>query len=322
MEAVAIDRLEIVDEVGLEELGFDFARIQQLLEDRVLPKVMEELGRVPMTGPVFGGIANTYAILREVRTTESYLVAKADLFRAPAYDPTAPNTFIAEAPDRVVTPHDAAILLGGNDAEIPSELLRYRVSIDGVSSEPTYVRQVKVGAEGVTKTYRVEARAIDLAGNEDATPADVDVTVDGVLPEVRIETLLKGEIDTATPELAWTADDDLSPPSAIGGRIKTFDITDYGSPTEHDAFDFEPGDTATVLELRPGHEYRLVITVKDEAGNEGSEALVFSVSPDAEAPGAGCACSAAAPAGGASPVAPGLLLAGLALVAVRRRRAR
>jgi MYXO-CTERM domain-containing protein len=318
VDGVTIDRLEIVDELGLAELGFDFDRIRSLMQDRVMPRLLSEMGRIPVTGPVFGGVANTYLILREVRTTDAYVYAKADLFRAPAFDGNAPDTFIAQIPQGPVTPHDAKLLLDGSDAEIPSELLKYRVAIDGVSSEPTFIRQVKVGAFGLTKTYRVEARAIDLNGNEDASPAVADVLVDGVLPDLAVHTPLHAILSTASPELIWEASDDLTPAGALVPKVTIFILPEEGQGGQQlvGEIALPAGRTRVTLDLAAGVQYRVVLSVYDEAGNSAGESMVFTVSPDAGGGGCGCTTS---PSEGGAPGASALLLLVAAAILIRRR---
>lgn len=317
---VRLTDLVVEDELGLEEAGFDFARIHKLLEERVLPRLADQLGAMPVTGPVFGGLAGYYAILREVRTTTAYLLAKADLFRAPADDRNPPDTFIAQRPSRPVRPSQAAILVDGTDAEIPTELLRYVVSVDGAAGSPTYVKKHKIGEEGRTATYRVSVAAMDLGGNVDPTPAVADVTVDGVSPDLRLLEYPRGTIATATPVVTWTATDDVTPAEALEPRARIYRIRPDRSGELVDEQDLGAGSASGKLILDPGTEYRVILDVSDEAGNVSSEAFLFTVSPDAPAPGAGCGCEAAG-RGGRSPAAAALLLATVVALRLRRRRA-
>jgi MYXO-CTERM domain-containing protein len=320
VDGVTIERLEIIDELGLAELGFDFERIRSLMQDRVMPRILSEMGRIPVTGPVFGGIANTYLILREVRTTEAYVYAKADLFRAPEFDYNSPDTFIAQLPEGPVNPAEAKLLLDGADAEIPSQLLQYRVAVDGVSADPTYVRQVKVGVFGQTKSYHVEARAIDLAGNEDASPASADVLVDGVLPDLEVLSALRNVIDTASPEVSWQASDDLTPADRLEAKIIVYVLPEEGQGGQELVGELAVprGRTSMTIDLDAGVQYRVVLNVVDEAGNLAGESMIFTVSPDAG--GAGCGCTTApAPSGSRAASALLLLAAAAILIGIRRR---
>jgi MYXO-CTERM domain-containing protein len=321
VDTVELDRLELMDDLGLAELGFDTARIRQLLEDRVLPHVMAELGKMPLTGPVFGGMEGVYAILKDVHTTPSHLVAKVDLFRAPTDDFRAPDT-TATGPAGPVKPADAKILLGGSDLEVPSELLRYSVTVDGVTAEPTYVRQAKVGEAGVTKVYAVRVAAMDLAGNTDETPAALDLQVDGILPTVGVTTQLRGELDTARPTITWQAADDLTPAELLTAKIRIDSLPlvfGTGQAEFVSEMNIAAGQMTAELSLEPGKQYRTILTVYDQAGNGASQTLIFTVSASAsDAEGCGCSAGGTTPA----PVVPSLLaLALLGIVRIRRRRA-
>lgn len=320
---VSIDRLEVDDEFGLEEAGFDFAKVEQLLEERVLPGIIDQLGALPVTGPVFGGLAGYYVILREIRTTSAYLLVKADLFRAPADDGNAPDTTIDEQPTRIVRPGDAEIVVSGVDAEIPSELLRYELRVDGVVADATYVRKFEIGEAGRTATYQVAVAAVDLAGNRDNTPAETQVTVDGVLPQLQLLEHPVGVIDTAAPLVTWSASDDLTAPEAIAASAKIYTLRADRSSELVGEVDLGVGQTSATLALEPGHEYRVVLTVTDQAGNAASDAMLFQVSGDAPSLATGgCGCTAAPRRGAAagSGVAAALLAA--AALILRRRTIR
>src|SRR5262249_38278767 len=95
IDGAKIQRMSVVDHLGLAAEGADVGHLRDMLETQILPGALAGIGRIPVTGPVFGGVANGYVILRELRTTPAYLVAKADLFVAPAVDTRAPTTSIA-----------------------------------------------------------------------------------------------------------------------------------------------------------------------------------------------------------------------------------
>lgn len=320
MDSVTLDRLEVADGIGLDALGFDFARVEALLEDRVLPELLAGLGEVPVIGSVFG-VAGYHLIPRRLRTTDGWLVAKADIFRAPEGDIFAPDTFFAELPAGPVRPTDAALRLEGVDGQVPTELLRYRVTVDGVRRAPTAITSVRLGEPGRTATYRVEVSAIDLAGNTDPTPATADVTVDGLAPLVEITDGPNGVLDTARPMLEWTASDDLTPASGLVAHVEVSRLSTGGSRELEQEFVLVAGETKLRLELEPGVAYLVSLRVHDAAGNRGSASRAFSVSADASDANTGCACSIGA-RGSHSAAGGALLCVGLALLLVRRRRVR
>lgn len=316
MGAVTLSRLDVDDGLDLAALGFDYARIHQLLEENVLPAVVGELGRIPVTGPIFG-LADYYVILRDVRTTSAFLVAKADLFRAPETDVGAPDTRIVSRPERIVRPADAILRVDGSDPEIPPELLRFRVEVDGrATGDPSYVRELRVGEAGRTATYQVAVSAVDLHGNVDPTPARAEVTVDGVPPRLRIFTRLEGEIDTPSPTLEWGMEDDLSPPERMTARIEVFRM-DPGPRLDQGELvaerDLGAGATTATLDLAPGAEYRVVVNVYDEAQNRASESRIFAIPGDGA-----CACAVPGrPVEGTGAPGAGALLVLLVFLGVR-----
>ena len=259
--------------------------------------------------------------------TPAWVAAKADLFRAPANDRGAPETTITAAPARPLRPQDAVVRVSGDDAEVPAELLKFRVTADGEAREPTYVKAFKVGEVGKTATVHVAVAAIDLAGNEDGSPAEADITVDGILPRLTLLDYPFGTIDTTAPQVRWTADDDLSPADRIGATIEIWHMLDgQGASLDGtqlvDTLEVDPGDTEVKLGLDPGRGYRVIVTVHDEAGNKAADAFLFAVSADAAGPG-GCGCRVAGRDGGAGggAAAVGLFALGLALARARRRKA-
>jgi len=316
---VTVERLTIDEEASADELGFDFSAMRQLLQERVLPHITEQIAGRPLTGPIFGGIMRFYVLLREIRTTEAFLVARLDLFRAPEHDETAPDTRIVSVPTGLVAAKNAFIIADGTDAEIPTELLKYEGTVDGTRLKASYVKRIPVGQIGKSGTYTVEVRAIDLAGNSDPTPARTDVTVDGILPRVTITDVPLGVTTTATPPLGWVMSDDLSDPANLTPIVTTYRLPSDGSAGQGDLIDtieLDRGTTATTLSLDRGN-WRAVVTARDEAGNEASDSQVFTVDADA-AKGCGCV------AGGRDAGGPGGLFVvvmglGIAWIRIRRR---
>jgi hypothetical protein len=312
IDKVAIDKLTADDKLGLTRYGFDIDRVRRMIEMRVLPKVLGQLGAIPVTGPVFGGILDTYVILRGVKTTPSFVAVRADLFRAPAGDVAAPTTAIVSAPTGPVRPADALVKVTGTDALVPTELLKYRAIIDGTAGEPSFVNTFAVGEDGKTKTYHVLVKAIDLAGNEDPVGAQADVLVDGIAPQLTVTTQLRSVVDTIRPTMAWTATDDTSPAAKIAAKVEIFHEPEHAGgefeETKIGEQDLAAGTTTVDLDgLEAGKQYRVVLTISDEAKNEASDSFIFTVAENA-----GGGCNVGGGAGGAWTLA-------LALLALTRR---
>jgi MYXO-CTERM domain-containing protein len=326
VDEVRVDRMAVDDQLGLAQMGFDFARVRMLLETMVLPRILAQVGSIPVSGRVFGGMDGVYAILRGLETTPAYLAAKADLFHAPADDHDPPTTQIVSRPSQAVRPADARLGLGGTDAQDPPELLKFLVSVDGApAAAPTFRHQIAVGAAGATATYHVVVKAVDLAGNVDPVGASADVLVDGVLPTLTLDDPPRGVITTVRPRLSWRATDDLTASGKLVARVRVIRTPLHGGDAETPISDvtLPPGAREIALAgLQPGRQYRAEVTVSDEAGNQAASTALFEVSPDAS-DGQGCGCVVGgAGRGHRSPVA-ALLLLGVAFFArLLRRRPR
>jgi len=312
IDGARIDRMTLVDHLGLGPAGADLAHIQSLIETEVLPKALSQVGQIPITGPVFGGIANAYVILRQLKTTPAYLMVKADLFMAPAVDADAPTTLITSAPDHVVKPSDARVVFGGTDKQDPTELLKYRVTVAGKAADPTYVRSVTVGTAGASGLVHVEVHAIDLAGNEDKAGTHVDVDVDGVPPNLTVTDDLRGAVDQLTPTMKFKVTDDRTASAAIAAHLTVTERNGPGGVIMDK--DLAVGATsATVTGVVSGHSYQAVLVVSDQAGNASSATMDFDVASDASGAGG---CAVGDRAGGLASL---VLVAGALLLARRRR---
>lgn len=311
--------LELAD-VGVLDLAFgddapaemDAGAVRRFLEAELLPETFETMLGSVMRLPLAVGVGGYFGVLRDVRTTETHLVVEADLFRAPDDDRAPPRTRVVAAPSGRVAPDDARVLVAGDDDEVPSALLRYRVVVNGFEQPTRANPEIEVGHRGASGAYVVEVAAIDPAGNVDPTPEVVTVTVDGTAPVVTID-------DVTPSRLALTAIDDQ--PEPLAARVDVVALTLEGerpvrawdvalSGARHD----EPIDR-----LEPGL-YRVTVTVADAVGNSSVAAtdLLVGSGPGSAPP---TAAAGGCHAGGPAPTPPStLLLLVLALGWTRRRR--
>lgn len=312
MMGATIHRLDVKDETGADALGMDFGRLRTLLQEQAVPAVGDMLGEVPLTGAVFGGFEGMYVLLRELETTDDFLVAGVDLYAAPEDDTTAPETMIIDRPGRPVKPADAIVTVGGTDAEIPAELLQFEITAGGRRQDPTFLHELKVGKPGESGVYQIEVRAIDLEGNTDGTPARTEVTVDGIPPNLVTKSAPRGG-GYKNPTFSWDMDDDMTAAGSLVPRIEIYKING-GDFEQVDVVELSPGTTEATLTLEDG-TYRTVLVVQDGVGNEASDSRIFSVG---DGMSGGCAVGGPGGAGGAVSGGGGVLLA-LALLALRRR---
>ena len=307
---VEMTRMDI-DQVYAAETGLDSARLLQVVHQQMLPKLLAKFGAIPVTGPVFS--KGEYAvILRGVGNNEAFLSLNADLFHIPADDIGAPETSIIEYPSGPVSVENSQVRVSGVDGMIPTELLRYNVSVNGEARPLTYVRKFAVGTAGESGTYEVQVSAVDLGGNTDDSPASVQVTVDGIAPVVYLEGERMREMDGGSTELSWTMTDDMTDAALLGARIELYEVKDESDllSREHvETIELGPGITTATVEIADGAMYQAEVHVSDAVGNE-SIATVLLDSKN------GCGCAAGGGSSGATTLLVGLGL----LLAFRRRR--
>jgi MYXO-CTERM domain-containing protein len=301
-----------IDQVYAAETGLDSARLLQVVHEQMLPKLLAKFGAIPVTGPVFS--KGEYAvILRGIGNNEAFLTLNADLFHIPTDDIGAPETSIIEYPIQPVSVADSKVRVSGVDGMIPTELLRYNVTVNGEARPLTYVRTFAVGTAGESGTYEVQVSAVDLGGNTDESPASTQVTVDGIDPVVYLEGERMREMDGGSTELAWTMSDDMTDAALLGARIELFEVKDESDllSREHvETIELGPGVTTATVEISDGAMYQAEVHVTDAVGNE-SIATVLLDSKN------GCGCSSGGGSTGAT-----TLLAGLGVLLVLRRRRR
>jgi hypothetical protein len=276
IESATIDRARL-DDGGL---GLDVDRLVRVITGELLPTMLDDLGELPLLAPVVG-VTDYYVLPRWIETSASYLALSGSLYRAPANDTTAPSTRVVTAPTRPVSVKDARVVVEGTDDLIPSALVRFVVTVNGVSRTPNQMREIRVGEAGVTGSYEIDARAMDLAGNLEAGGAHASVFVDGVPPSVHfvsdsVRQLVAGDVD-----LEWSMWDDLSPASAIVASIDLYALQDptsmfSGVLIQH--LELGPGQSQTTVTLADAGVYQAVLTVRDEVGNHAATQGLFAVS--------------------------------------------
>ncbi len=309
---IDIQSLRVDDWVGGESLGLDAARLVDVLENHLAPKILKDLGDIPLTDSIVG-FEGVYVLVRDLFTTDAHVGGKLDLFVAPEDDTTPPATSVESRPEGLVGLNEAVVRVSGSDAETPEELLRYRAVIDGDERELTFNPEIQIGEPGQSGPRRVEVSAVDLAGNEDPDPVVLNVEVDGKPPVVAIDGGGTQTVSGGDFELSWSQSDDLTPAGELEPRVELYRIrnpTDLLDVELVDEAELSPGATAYDLSLEPGELYRAEVRVRDQAGNE----AIASARLRASAGG----CAAGAPGAGGAGVA--MFVLAFALLASLRRR--
>jgi MYXO-CTERM domain-containing protein len=161
-------------------------------------------------------------------------------------------------------------------------------------------------------TLRVSARVVGQAETEDNTPAEVPFTIDAVAPFVTVDT---AESASDVTIKVW---DIVSSTDALTARYR-LDGRDFGAW----------GPVADLAHVAVGSAETIDVEAKDEEGNVRSvhqELIRGKVDSSLAAAGSGCGCSMPGSttrtgSGDSGILAAALALAGLALIAVRRRSA-
>jgi phosphatidylserine/phosphatidylglycerophosphate/cardiolipin synthase-like enzyme len=299
-----VTRLVLDDELNLVEQGFDAAHITHFLNEVYLPEQLSSYLDSDVRLPLGLGLGDTHVIVRELRTNSAFASLGLDLFVAPESDTAAPDTQIVSFPTAVVRHSQALLYLAGSDSQVPAELLRYQVTVNGVEMPVSKTSRVLVGLPNHSATYAVEVAAVDLAGNVDPSPARAELQVDGVRPEVEVDWSMDGN----AVDLEFRSQDDRSPASALRTRIV---VTEVDTGTEVQRRLLASGSRSARLEdLASGQDYRVTVVVLDEVGNEGGKSFVI-----ATASVGGCSAG-----GGSTAMGAFLLLLVLVLVGTDTRR--
>jgi len=300
---VRVTDIVLEDELDLAEQGFDAARIAQLVNDRYLPEKLDSLFGKTVSLPLGYGSGGFYTVLKDLSTTSAYIAIKADLFVAPDSDTEAPDTEITSAPETIVRPEDAIITVSGTDSAIPTPLLSYQIHANGIALPDNSTGWFQIGERGTTNTFSIEVAAVDLAGNVDASPAQTEITVDGIRPQLQI----LGAPSASNQSIEFYAADDITEISNLAVRVEIVDLND-SSDDRTRVIEVDSGATKVELDGLGDGDHRVTLIVTDEAGNEQVSSHVVQ--------GSSGGCSAGGETGGSLT----LMLLGLLLFRIARTR--
>ncbi|MCB9555525.1 MAG: hypothetical protein H6707_05425 [Deltaproteobacteria bacterium] len=284
LQQANLSQLEISgDRIALE---LDEERLKRYIQTIVLPMLRERLDGLDFTPPVLG----VKGFLFEPRLLSIGGGALAVYFNVAQPktdgDRQAPRTVIARGLPQLIGPQLASIYVNGEDDLTPSSLLRYRYRIDGGAwSEVSYRRRIDVPAE--QGQHVVEIAAVDQAGNQDDSPALVNFEVDASPPELKITQQPADLVEVDYVDVAFVGWDSRTATQRLAYQAELFSVAE-GQVKRVAQHPYVTGrSTIRFADLRSG-VYRAVITVRDEAGNVGSQTVGFVVHR-----AAGCAVSVA-----------------------------
>jgi hypothetical protein len=190
-------------------------------------------------------------------------------------DLTAPETIITSQPATISKSASATFAFSATDAA------RYEASLDGGAYAAATSPATLTGLADGSHTFAV--RAVDAAGNVDATPANYTWTVDTVVTPPVVTPPETPTVPTTTPTLTGTAE--------AGSTVKVYEGAALLGTTTADATGAWSFTPPTPL----GHGvHTLTVTSTDAAGNVSQ---ISSLQLTIETPSQFSALSARAPAG-------------------------
>ncbi len=195
-------------------------------------------------------------------------------------DSKAPDTQITTKPAALVKTATAKFEFSGSDPG-GSGLASFQCRLDSEDPEawaPCSSPQEYAGlSEG---SHKFEVRAIDNAGNADASPASYEWTVDTVAPQPAIDALSKALLKAGeTSEVSWHGDENGSFQLRAGGAD-----CDSGTVLDSGAYGSQPAvhvSDASAAQLSEGAN-TLRLCLSDAAGNRG--AATTTLTRDTAAP--------------------------------------
>jgi CSLREA domain-containing protein len=181
-------------------------------------------------------------------------------------DTTAPETTITESPPTPSNSTSASFSFNGSDNETPQSALVFQCRLDSQAPAafgPCASPRTYTGLSQGSHTF--EVRAVDAAGNADATPASYSWTVDTVAPTTTITSGPAGLTNDSTPTFGFSSEAGVS----FQCRVDTAAFAACSSPHT----------TATLSD--GAHTFEVRAT--DAAGNTGAAAS-RAISVDTAAP--------------------------------------
>ncbi|MEL6545666.1 MAG: hypothetical protein AAFQ82_13625 [Myxococcota bacterium] len=282
-------------------------RLERTIDILVLPALKDALEELSLSGTVFAGDDVATEVV-ELLVDDVGIGAGFEIYIASDDDSVAPETRMLSEPPTIVQP-TFVVEMNSNDETPPERQVRHRVYVDGVEQDGLRVSralELEIPAPG---EHRVGIAAVDLAGNEDASPIEFDVFVDVEAPSISLVDPPQGIINERAVEIAYRLTDDVSALDALRVEYVVGEVAQTSEPdVRFAAGTLRAGAPLIVSNLTEDRAYRVTMTVIDEAGHQTEEQLSFAVNAD---PTFDCSSTAANP---------WLMILPLAVIAYRRKR--
>src|SRR5262249_50376402 len=128
-------------------------------------------------------------------------------------DGSPPDTAISSGPSALTTSTSATFSFTGTDSLSATSNLTFECSLDGASYSACTSPRTYTGLAGGSHIFSV--RAIDEAGNADATPAAASWTVDAAAPDTSITSAPAAIINQTSASFAFAGTDDVTAPASL-----------------------------------------------------------------------------------------------------------
>ena len=189
-------------------------------------------------------------------------------------DTTAPQTQIDSHPSALSASAAAKLEFSGSDAG-GSGVASYECRIDSTeASDWKACTSPKTYASLTDGPHEFEVRAVDTAGNADASPATFSWTVDTTAPQTQIDSEPQTLSASASAEFAFTGDD------GAGSGVASFECRLDSA----EAADWHPCSSPQEYTGLADGSHKFEVRAMDTAGNTDASPAVFEWTVDTTAP--------------------------------------
>jgi hypothetical protein len=280
--------------------------LASLVDNIVLPAFADNIGPLALTSNLLVG-APIGVRLNDVGVVDgTHLRADLEVTAVDASDLMPPRTIIDSLPSNP-TPAVVRIGLSSVDDTTPNYFMRHEIAIDGLDQDGL-VGGSLLELELEDGFHRITISAVDLNGNVDPSPVEVELHVDDQPPVVRIVEGPIGLISDDEARVVFDVGDDHTDCRDLNMRYTAGMVMSAGDDVVFEEGPLEYGDVIELANLPEDAIVRVTIYAVDEVGNEGSAEVAFGINVE---PNFSCRAS---PAGWAG-------LWALAFFLRRRRRA-
>ncbi|MBJ80140.1 MAG: hypothetical protein CMH60_02365 [Myxococcales bacterium] len=284
LEPLSIETEALVVDLPKDGLIFSESAMAGLMQNFLLPSFVDTLKGLPLMPSIFVG-APIALSAEDVHIDSEYVQADVQVYPLDANDMEPPMTALLNVPPHP-SPRRVELSMNSADNYTPADFLRHRIWVDGEEQSESFYGKNLLLSSLDGGWHNISLAAIDLNGNEDASPVALLVLVDGEAPEIDIVSAPVGIWDSTEAVLEYSIKDDHSSAENLEVTYTLGQITREALPD----IPLEEGriKASGVLSFQGLPEdaiVRITIRAEDEAGNIGEAEAVFAVNAE---PTMGC----------------------------------